>query len=142
MAKPGPKPIRYPVHGRMMTRREVAEEFGLAENNIFDWQKRHRHDDGTLATMEETWDHYDAVREGWKPRYPGRSPHVYCVNGEKLTVRDMAERSGISLTYFRVDMARAGLSPTEEYWRRQKLKARVAELRILRILKETQSNGT
>ena len=142
MGKRGRRPIPYPVHGRLMTRREVAEEFGLSESNILVWQKRHRHDDGTLATIEETWDHYDAVREGWISRYPGRSSRVYCVNGEKLTVRDMAERSGISVTYFRVDMARAGLSPTEEYWRRQKRKTRVAELRILRILKEAQRNGT
>lgn len=138
MGKRGRKPIPYPVHGRMMTRREVAEEFGPSESNILDWQKRHRHDDGTLATMEETWDHYDAVRWGWKSRYPGRKPKAYDIDGKKLTVTQMARLFKIPEKNFRMGMYRHRHGPVDEYRHKQALASHRAEREILQVLKEAR----
>ena len=146
MSKPGPKPIAYPVHGRLMTRREVAEAFGRCPGNISAWQDRHRHPDGTPATMQETWDHYEAVRQGLEPVRPGRPPREYAVDGKLLTPAEMAEACGTSRTSFRNGMKYHRTGPVEEYRRRRKKRdareTRRAVTEILAVCLEAANNDT
>ena len=146
MSKPGPKPIRYPVHGRLMTAAEVAEAFGRCPGNIRAWQDRHRHPDGTPATMQETWDHYEAVRLGLEPVRPGRPAREYAVDGKLLTPAEMAEACGTSWTSFRNGMKYHRTGPVEEYRRRQKIlearKTDTAVAEILAVCLEAANNDT
>ncbi len=146
MGKRGPKPIRYPVHGRLMTVVEVAEAFGRCPGNIRAWQDRHRHPDGTPATMQETWDHYEDVRLGLEPVRPGRPAREYDVDGKLLTPAEMAEACGTSCTAFRNGMRYHRTGPVEEYRRRQKKRdareTRRAVAEILAVCLEAANNDT
>lgn len=146
MSKLGPKPIRYPVHGRLMTRKEVAEAFGRSSGNIYEWQDRHRHPDGTLATMQETWDHYEAVRLGLEPVRPGRPAAVHEVDGQRLTLAEMAEACGTSTASFHQGMKYHRTGPAEEYRRRRKKRdareTRRAVSEILAVCLEATKHDT
>lgn len=146
MGKPGPKHVAYPVHGRLMTRREVAEAFGRSSENIYQWQNRHRHPDGTLATMQETWDRYEAVRLGLEPVRPGRPPAAHEVDGQRLTLAEMAEACGTTVTSFCNGMKYHGHGPAEEYRRRRKKReareTRRAVSEILAVCLEAMQHDT
>ena len=142
MGKPGPRPVAYPVHGRLMTRKEVAEAFGRSSGNIYEWQDRHRHPDGTLATMQETWDHYEAVRLGLEPVRPGRPPREYAVDGKSLTLAEMAEACGTSPASFHNGMKYHRHGPVEEYRRRQRKRERRAVAESLAVCLEAANNDT
>lgn len=118
MSARGPKPIRYPVHGRMMTRREVAEEVGVRPKDILCWQQYHADGNGAWASMEAAYDHYTAVRDGLLPRYPGRSPRRYPVGRAMLSVADMAKNCGVTANAFQQSMFYHRHGAVQEYRRR------------------------
>lgn len=146
MSKPGPRPIRYPVHGRLMTAAEVAEETGIKPVDVYRWRSRHRQDDGTWASMEDVYDHYRDVRDGLAPRFPGKRAKRYKVGRRMMTVADMYEACSTTKAAFYDSIYYYRHDPVTEYHRRQKIlearKTDTAVAEILAVCLEAANNDT
>lgn len=91
------KPQKHLIHGEWMTIYEISDRLGVAVGTIRQWRKRHRHRDGSAATMAEAWDWYTGVALG-KIRHRGPSTRAreYWVNGRYMTIAEAASQVGVS----------------------------------------------
>lgn len=140
MSKRGPRPIAYPVHGQLMTCREVAEETGTTIRNIYRYRCCHRSPDGRPPDMATVYDFYADIAAGRRRRHEGSKPKLWlCVDGRRRTVDQMAAQLGHSAAYFRLAMHRNQTTPAEEFNRRWEKRA-AAE--ILAVCLEAANNDT
>lgn len=122
---------RHMVEGKWMTPRQAAEMLGVQRKAMDDWRYRHRHADGSWATLAEA---VAAYRSG-EVRPGGRRPPVLHRVGRKMmTVREAAEMLGVSENAIRCYMCvhRATLAQTVRHYERRKVKR--AEKEIMGIL--------
>lgn len=140
MGKRGPKPLRYPVHGRMLTLAEIAEETGTTLGSICFHRHAYRRKHGKPPEMEAVYDHYAGIASGVIARHRGAKPKLWlCVDGRRRTVAQMAAQLGHSTAYFRLAMHRNRTTPAEEFNRRWEKRA-AAE--ILAVCLEATKHDT
>jgi len=103
---------RWMVNGRMTTILTEAKRLEVNTEAIKAWMARHRHADGTRATLAEAVAYYEARRraeteaeaykrrqaeagqDGARPR--GRPIKRYAVDGEMLSIGEAARRVGVA----------------------------------------------
>lgn len=124
---------RWMVDGKWMTIRQAAEMLGVDRLRVYQWMRRRRAPDGTLAPLSEA---VAAFREGRVKHGTGQPYVQHRVNGRTMTTRDAAERLGISINAVRLYMSKnqASLAATLRHYEKRKLKK--AEKDILAILME------
>ena len=107
-----------------MTVRQVAEVLGLRPEALRTYI--HDHD----CTLQEAM---DAYREG-RVKRGGRKPVEHRVQGRQTTVREAAEKLGVSVNAVRLYMSKhkVGLAATIRHY--EKLKTKRAEKAILDII--------
>lgn len=99
MAKCGRRPIRYAVHDRLMTERDVAEELGVSREAIGHYRRTHPNPDGTPMSLQDAYDLYRENRARGNRRISGKAGHAkgvtYLLDGRQVTVRQAAELLGL-----------------------------------------------
>ena len=129
---------RHCIHGEWMTTTQAAEQLGTSYAALVQWRVKHRRPDGSPALLEECVDHYEAVRAGHIKRYVGSVGRGarYWVRGRKLTMAQAAEKYGLNEMSLRRYVYRHGCSVQTACEAMAALKARRAELAIMKILRE------
>lgn len=84
------------VHGEWMTVQEAAERLGVTYKSIENWRTVHRRADGSRSLLEDYWDWAMRWRRGEIPRRPGKHVRTYWVHGKQLTMKQAAQRVGVS----------------------------------------------
>lgn len=100
------KPALHMVHGEWMTVYEAAERLGVSFTAIENWRSKHRRADGSRALLVEYWDWAMRWRRGEIPRRPGKQARIYWVKGRQLTLKQAAQRAGVSYKVFHQYVAR------------------------------------
>ena len=81
---------RRMLRGQWTTIGKEAAKLGISKDTLRLWMKYHG------ATLEEAVAHYEAVRAGMELRRPGPRARTYYVNGRVETIKEAAERVGVS----------------------------------------------
>ena len=126
---------RWMVDGKWTTVSQAAGALGVNPQVIRNWMSRHRHPDGTPATLAEAVEFY---RAGLNHRR-GHVAVQHRVGRKTMTTFEAAERLGISINAIRLYMSknRASLAATIRHYEQKK--QRKAEKDILSILLEGKS---
>ena len=122
---------RWMVDGRWMTIRQAAEMLGVERLRVYQWMRRHRQPDGTLAPLSEA---VAAFREGRVKHGTGQPYVQHRVGRGTMTTIEAAERLGVSVCAVRLYMNRhkASLAATIRHYEKRKMQK--AEKDILKIL--------
>lgn len=124
MSRRGPAPDRFPVQGRMMTLRQIAEETGTTVRALYQYRWRHRGPDGRPVDMDSVCRHYRRIQRGLETRHPGRPSRRHALpDGRALTVAEMAAELGITRAAMYEARCRTGKAPAEIYADLDKKKA-------------------
>ncbi len=122
---------RYLIEGRWMTTDEIARMLGINKHTLSCWRSMHRGPDGKPPSMDAAIDHFrDRAREG----YVRCKPKAYRINGQMMTVADVARRYGVKPGTIYAQMSGSGISLAEVVRRREARKQERAEREIMKIL--------
>jgi len=122
---------RHCVHGRWITIQQAAKELNCKPHSIDNWRSANRDREGNKPTLEEAYDHFKEAPKCGK----GKEPEKHWVNGKRLTVRQVAEKYGTTISALRQVMSRHQCSLDTAVNRLEGRRKRKAEQAILGILK-------
>ena len=91
----GKKPLHL-VHGEWMTIYEAAERLGVSVKSIENWRSLNRREDGSRALLVDYWDWAMRVQKGEIPKRPGKHARTYWVHGKRMTMKQAAQRVGVT----------------------------------------------
>ena len=141
MGRRGPAPDRFPVQGRMMTLRQIAEETGTTVRALYKYRQRHRGPDGRPVDMDGVYRHYRRLQRGLETRHPGRPARKHTLpDGRTLTVAEMAAELGIKRDAMYQARCRTGMSAVEIYTERWKKKRARAMEAIVAVVMEAKTS--
>lgn len=123
------------VHGEWMTIAEAARRLGVKYQTLTKWRCLHRTTDGRPGLLVDAWDFYDARRRGLNPQKPrGKKPKKHRYRGKRLTIRQIAEKMGVSTQAIYKNMERKGCSVQEAIDCMDARRTRRAERELMKIL--------